>query len=109
MSGDIGRIASPRGTEPEAREVSIRQRYAIQLLLEGLKDSEVADMVPIPPAMLRAWKQNPRFRRAWAEAQDRPRPNLGLLGGVSDMKRHTRRRPQPETPWMSEGKEKKRG
>jgi hypothetical protein len=96
----MGSVGKDQG--PPERGVSTRQEYAIQLLREGLKDLEVARLVGVRTSLLRAWKENPRFRRAWARAPLRATGgSLGLIvAAVSD--REQRRRPESETPWTSE-------
>jgi hypothetical protein len=93
QNADAG--AGPEGG-PE-RRVSARQRYAIDLLLDGGSDAHIARMVGIRGAQLRAWKENPRFREAWGRARLRralnPRSTL--------VPPPARPRPEPETPWMS--------
>jgi hypothetical protein len=90
----------PLGAEPPERQLSIRQEYAIQLLLKGLKDAEVARLVEVRGSQLQAWKENPRFRRAWARA--RPNDKAWMLGGLTTFDRDRKRRPKPETRWTSE-------
>jgi hypothetical protein len=93
------------GERPQERHVSTRQEYAIQLLLRGVKEHEVAHQVGVRRAQIRAWKENPRFRRALARA--RPREDNWKLAAVADFERRQRRWPTPETPWTSERKEGK--
>lgn len=100
---------SREGSKDKKRPVSTRQQFAIQLLEEGVPDAEVADLVRISEGQLRRWKQHPRFRRARAAAQGRPALDSVFVGAAAEQRRQIRRRPQPETPWMSEGMEKKRG
>jgi transposase len=103
MTGDEDAVALvPQGTELRKRQVSIRQEYAIQLLREGLKDSEVASLVGIRPSLLRAWKENPRFRRATAWAPLRVAKSSLALLAAAVFERTRRRLPEPETPWTSE-------
>jgi hypothetical protein len=84
------------------RRLSKRQQYAIELLREGLKDLEVARLVGVRQSLLRAWKENPRFRRAWALAPVRPtRPSLALMA-ANVFDRERRRRPEPEIPWAND-------
>lgn len=102
MKGDeeqTGRLV--RGEEKEPT-VSDRQWYAILLLQEGASDAEVADLVGIRVAQLRAWKEHPRFRRA--KAQRVAHESL-LQGVVAEFRRRLRRYPEPETPWTSEREE----
>ena len=105
MRGDPERNdPSPEGSKEKQRPVSTRQQYAIQLLDEGLPDAEVAYLVRISEGQLRRWKQNPRFRRARAEARGRPHLDPAFVGAAAEMRRQKLRRPRPETPWISEEK-----
>lgn len=87
--------AGPEG-RPE-RKVSARQRYAIDLLLDGGSDAHIARMVGIRGAQLRAWKESPRFREAWGRA----RLQRALNPRSTLVPPPRRPRPEPETPWMT--------
>jgi hypothetical protein len=96
----IGRFTDR--TEPTERRISARQLYAIQLLLEGRTEAEVARLVEVRLAQLRAWRQQPRFRRAFATAES---GESWKLMTAMLLERQIRRRPKPETPWTSETEE----
>jgi hypothetical protein len=96
-----GRSAATDSETPD-RKLSKCQEYAIQLLRQGLKDPEVARLVGVRGSLLRAWKENPRFRRAWTLAPIRAaRPSLALMAATV-FDRERRRRPEPETPWTND-------
>lgn len=59
-----------RQIERRGKELSPRERKAVELLCAGLTHNSVADTLGVSVTTVTKWKKNPTFRKALAEAMD---------------------------------------
>jgi hypothetical protein len=85
------------------RNLSARQKQVIEMLAAGYSVDEAAQLVGVPPALIRKWKRTDlRFRNALVGRKADPQPPVVDLFDLMD---RWLRIGEPEQPWAAEDKQ----